>query len=88
MYRTEIEVIWENEESIRKDILVMLSHKKIESVSQAKVVFPALYDMIMAMEDSVIFPTAVKVLSSIELKDELAGLSYSMCYVDDEIKEE
>ena len=65
MYRTEIEVIWENEESIRKDILVMLSHKKIESISQAKVVFPALYDMIMTMEDSVIFPTAVKVLSSI-----------------------
>lgn len=73
MYRTVIEVIRENEESIRKDILVMLSHMKIESISQAKVVFPALYDMIMTMEDSAIFPTAVKVLSSIELKD---GISW------------
>jgi len=70
MYRTVVEVIWENEESIRKDIHILLSHIKIESVSQAKVVFPALYDMIMAVEDSVVFPTAVKVLSSIELKDE------------------
>ena len=87
MYRTVIEVIWENEESIRKDIFVMLSRKKIESVSQAKVVFPALYDMIMAMEDSVIFPTAVKILSSIELKDELGEYYYDSWYID-EIKED
>lgn len=84
MYRTEIEAIWEDEESIRKDILVMLSHRKIDSVLQAKTVFPALYNM--TMEDSIVAPTTINILSSIELNDELGGHYYDSYWVD-EIKE-
>lgn len=89
MYRTEIEVIWENEESIRKDIFVMMTQNQVKTgiLTDTRLLI-VLWDMLKAIKCGFKnIRSFVRVLSSIELKDELGVYYYDSCFIDD-IKED